>query len=119
MVMLHCTQLYKILTEDDWAKAQELGYTRTALDEGDGFVHLSDRGQIAETLALHYNGIYGVQLLEFVQETLTGRLVWEDSRGGQKFPHLYSKLFIKEAVRSWTLSLNTDGTPQLPQDIDG
>lgn len=117
--MLHRTQLFKILTQDDWANAQKVGYTQTALDEADGFVHLSDRGQIAETLALHYNGIDGVQLLEFIQETLTGRLVWEQSRGGQKFPHLYSNLFIKESVRSWTLSLNTEGTPQLPQDIDG
>lgn len=118
MVMLQRTRLYKILTRKDWARAQQLGFTQTVLDEGDGFVHLSGRGQVAETLCLHYRRVKATQLLEFVEETLTGRLVWEPSRGGQSFPHLYGKLFISESVRNWTLDLDADGLPQLPKDID-
>ena len=44
MVMLHRTRVYKILSAPDWALAKELGVSRTALDEGDGYVHLSTRG---------------------------------------------------------------------------
>ena len=118
MVMLHQTRLYKILTETDWRLAQEQGFTQTALDDADGYVHLSTRTQVAETLRLHYSGVARTQLLEFVKETMTGRLVWEESRGGEKFPHLYSKLFVRDIQRHWTLICDADGTPQLPADID-
>ena len=53
MVMLQRTRVYKILNAADWQVAEERGVTRTALDEGDGYVHLSTRTQVAETLALH------------------------------------------------------------------
>lgn len=118
MVMLHQTRLYKILTAPDWQLAQAKGYTQTALDDADGYVHLSSRDQVAETLKLHYAGVAETHLLEFIGETLTGRLVWEESRGGAKFPHLYSKLLVREAKRDWVLVCDSDGIPQLPGDID-
>lgn len=118
MVMLHRTFVYKILSAEDWETAQRLGYSQTALDEGDGYVHLSTRGQIAETLSLHYAGREGVHLLEYVEEEMNGVMRWEESRGGQLFPHLYSPLRIAEAKRTWALSLDANGTPCLPDDID-
>lgn len=118
MVMLQRTRVYKILSADDWAVASELGYSQTALDEGDGYVHLSTRDQIGETLQLHYSGAEDVRLLEYVVEEMSGPIRWEESRGGQLFPHLYSTLRIAAAKRVWTLSLGPDGSPELPLDID-
>ena len=118
MVMLQRTFVYKILNPADWQVAEELGYTRTALDEGDGYVHLSTRAQVAETLALHYHGQDSVRLLEYVVEEMGGPVRWEESRGGQLFPHLYSSLRPDAAIRTWTLSLDENGTPILPEDID-
>lgn len=118
MVMLHRTRVYKILSADDWQVAQSLGYTKTALDEGDGYVHLSTRAQVAETLALHYHQQPDVRLLEYVIEELGVPVRWEESRGGQLFPHLYSTLRLDAANRTWTLGLAADGTPALPDNID-
>lgn len=118
MVMLHRTLVYKILNPGDWQLANSLGYTQTALDEGDGYVHLSTRAQVAETLSLHYVNQADVRLLEYVAEEMSGPLRWEESRGGQRFPHLYSSLRIDAAKRTWILSLDADGVPALPDDID-
>ncbi|MHA7900882.1 MAG: DUF952 domain-containing protein [Henriciella sp.] len=118
MVMLQRTRVYKILSQADWDLASDLGYTQTALDEGDGYVHLSTRAQVAETLALHYAGQSDVRLLEYVVEEMSGPIRWEESRGGQLFPHLYARLPIGAAKRVWILSTGSDGTPQLPDDID-
>ena len=118
MVMLHRTRVYKILSAADWEVAQTLGYTKTALDEGDGYVHLSTRDQVAETLQLHYPQSENVRLLEYIVEEMSGPIRWEESRGGQLFPHLYSTLRLDAAKRSWTLALDADGIPILPADID-
>lgn len=118
MVMLQRTLVYKILSTEDWRVAETLGYSQTALDEGDGYVHLSTRAQVAETLSLHYLGQADVRLLEYVAEEMSGPVRWEESRGGQLFPHLYSTLHINAAKRVWILDLGADNVPRLPPDID-
>lgn len=118
MVMLQRTLVYKILNAADWQAANSIGFTQTALDEGDGYVHLSTRAQVAETLSLHYAHQPDVRLLEYVAEEMSGPLRWEESRGGQRFPHLYARLRIDTAKRTWILQLDADGVPMLPVDID-
>ena len=118
MVMLHRTRVYKILSGPDWDIAEPLGYSKTALDEGDGYVHLSTRDQVQETLSLHYPEQKNVRLLEYVVEELALPIRWEESRGGQLFPHLYARLRIDAASRIWTLALDDRGVPALPADID-
>jgi len=108
--------VYKILSEPDWDAAQAKGVSRTALDEGDGYVHLSTQNQVGETLALHYKRADRVRLLEYDTAAL-GDVRWEASRGGQLFPHLYEKLAIALAKRIWVLKLDPDGVPVLPEDL--
>jgi len=112
------TRLYKILSPTDWATASALGYSKTALDEGDGYVHLSTREQVAETLALHYRGQTGVHLLEYIAEHFSGEVRWEESRGGALFPHLYATLRLDAAKRQWVLENGPEGGHLLPGDID-
>jgi uncharacterized protein (DUF952 family) len=111
------TLVYKILSASDWQVASELGYSKTALDEGDGYVHLSTAKQVAETLRLHYAGQAGVQLLEYDLESLGSDIRWEESRGGQLFPHLYGSLFIAKAVRQWALANDESGNPITPEEV--
>ncbi|MEO0882491.1 MAG: DUF952 domain-containing protein [Pseudomonadota bacterium] len=108
--------VYKILSASDWAVAERDGVSRTALDDGDGYVHLSTRAQVGETLALHYKGAERVRLLEFALDIL-GEVRWESSRGGDLFPHLYGDLKIADAARVWTLDLDAGGVPKLPEDL--
>ncbi len=118
MTSLPETRVYKILSATDWAMAQSLGYSKTALDQSDGYVHLSTREQVAETLALHYKAQSGVHLLEYVVEHFGGIVRWEESRGGELFPHLYSTLRIDAAKRHWALETDPQGNPQLPADLN-
>lgn len=110
------THVYKILNAADWARAKTEGVTRTVLDVGDGYVHLSTHSQVGETLALHYAGQADVRLLEYALDSL-GDVRWETSRGGQLFPHLYGVLAIANAQRIWTLTLRGDGVPALPEEL--
>lgn len=110
------TYVYKLLTAVDAAQAEKSGVTATALDEGDGYVHLSTSTQVAETARLHYAGKAGTRLLAFPIAALPP-LKWEESRGGKLFPHLYGALAIEKATSAWTLPLDDDGIPQVPGDL--
>ncbi|MEM6410602.1 MAG: DUF952 domain-containing protein [Pseudomonadota bacterium] len=111
--------VFKILSADDWCVADAEGVSRTALDERDGYVHLSTRDQVGETLALHYARASDVRLLEYSLDAVEvmGPVRWEPSRGGDLFPHLYGALKISEATRTWVLSLDSRGVPRLPEDL--
>lgn len=111
------THVYKILGAPDEARAREYGHTDTDLDARDGYVHLSSKDQVGETLALHYEGQSGVHLYEFVLERLGGNVKWEASRGGALFPHLYGTLRLSEANRHWALDTDASGNPVLPEDL--
>jgi uncharacterized protein (DUF952 family) len=113
--MLIETLVYKILDADDHARAVAAGHTDTDLDARDGYVHLSTAGQVGETLSLHYAGKTGVHLYEFVAERFGGHVKWEESRGGQLFPHLYATLRLAEAKRHWALENDAQGNPVLPE----
>lgn len=113
------TIAYKILGAEDWAVAEKAGYPSTPLDIGDGYVHLSTKAQVGQTLALHYKGASHVRLLEFALADLAGagEVKWEPSRGGDLFPHLYGQLPIASALRFWVLGTGPDGVPILPEDL--
>ena len=113
--MLIETFVYKILSAKDHARAKEFGHTDTDLDARDGYVHLSSKDQVAETLRLHYAGQAGVHLYEFSAEHLGGDIKWEESRGGELFPHLYATLRLTEARRHWALDTDAEGNPLLPE----
>ena len=115
--MMLDTPVYKILSAQDDARAREHGHTDTDLDARDGYVHLSSGDQVAETLRLHYAGQHGVRLYEFSAERLGGNVKWEESRGGDLFPHLYGTLRLSDAQKQWTLETDDDGNPVLPEEI--
>ena len=109
------THVYKLLTGADWQAATGMGVTCTELDEQDGYVHLSTRAQVAETARLYFAGADGVRLLRFAVADLPP-LKWEESRGGQLFPHLYAPLEVSLADAVWQLLPGPDGALRLPED---
>ena len=93
------SRVFKILPEAEWAEAQARGhYAGSALDQADGFVHLSDAAQAGETLRLHFAGQPDLVMVGFEAEDLGPELKWEASRGGALFPHLYAPLPARLAV---------------------
>lgn len=63
-----------------------------AIDLTDGFIHFSTAKQAAETAARHFSGQVDLLLIAVDGAALGDKLVYEPSRGGDLFPHLYAPL---------------------------
>jgi uncharacterized protein (DUF952 family) len=112
--------VYKILTAAQWEEALRLGhYAGSADDERDGFIHLSARDQLAGTAAKHFKGKAGLVLVSLDSSRLGDGLVWEPSRGGALFPHLYTPLDVTAALDVTAMPLGEDGVPVLPTEFYG
>jgi len=85
--------IYKIFRAAEYAEFLDRGETLGApIDLADGYVHMSTRDQVEETVSKHFAGETGLKLLGLEADALGGDLVWEPSRGGALFPHLYRPL---------------------------
>ena len=98
-----------------WRAAQAAGaYWGGPLDLKDGFIHFSTPATLAGTLATHLAGQQGLCLLEVEAAALGDALVWEESRGGIAFPHLYAALDPARVGAVHDLPLGPDGAHVLP-----
>ena len=109
--------IYKIFRAEEWAQLQAEGQTLGApVDLADGYVHFSTATQAAETAAKHFAGVEGLVLLGCETDSMAADLVWEPSRGGALFPHLYRALQMKDVVWSRDLPF-VDGAHRLPEEM--
>jgi len=102
--------IYKIFRASEWAAFQTEGVTDGApIDLADGFIHFSTAEQAVETAAKHFSGESGLMLLALRADALGEALVWEPSRGGALFPHLYRSMRLDEVVWVRPLPLENGG----------
>jgi uncharacterized protein (DUF952 family) len=93
------TPIIKLLRAAEWAVFQADGvFAGSADDLRDGYIHLSTPEQAPMTRAKWFAGEAGVMALTVDAEALAADLKWEESRGGQLFPHLYRPLRLYEVV---------------------
>lgn len=86
---------FKIIDVAEWEASRPTGaYLGSAVDLADGYIHLSTQDQLAETAAKHYAGRTGLVLLTVDLAVLGDTVVWEPSRGGALFPHIYGPLTV-------------------------
>ena len=86
---------YKILTAGQWAAWRGRGeFTGAPIDLDDGYIHLSTAEQVEETAAKHFAGLSDLVLAEVDLDLLGDMVHWEESRGGQLFPHVYGTIPI-------------------------
>ncbi len=105
---------YKIETAEIWAQAAVEGvYRGSALDQADGFIHLSGADTLAETLRLHFNAREGLVLVAVDLTQLGATVIWEASRGGAVFPHVYGPLPVSACAGPVPLAV-VDGVHVLP-----
>ena len=111
--------VYKIATEAAFAPSREAAsFAGMPIDAVDGYMHFSTAAQLAETLRLHFAGQGGLVLLAVPTVALGADLVWEPSRGGALFPHLYGGPLPTAAI-AWEapLSVAADGSCSLPEAV--
>lgn len=108
--------IYKVTPRDLWEQSVESGsFLGAPIDEQDGFIHFSTRDQVQETVRLHFHGQDDLLLVEVPTAPLGGALVWEASRGGALFPHLYGSFDTSLASQVLPLTMRTDGTHEFPE----
>jgi uncharacterized protein (DUF952 family) len=109
--------VYKIATASEWTKATKTGYFIGSPDDcRDGFIHLSSKSQLNGTLEKHFKGKDDLVLIAFEVSSLGRELKWEQSRGGELFPHLYAALPVAVALWQRTLISDENGVPQLDEE---
>ncbi len=110
------TIIFKILTRQQWLEAEIMGVFKGApIDIEDGFIHLSTAAQVQETADKHFSGIDGLVLAAVDANALGDALLYEPSRGGALFPHLYGQLDLKAVRWAKPMPLGADGRHQLAE----
>ncbi len=112
--------VYKVCSAAEWSEPEVArGYTGSADDARDGFIHLSTAAQLAGTLARHFSGsdgrgLPGLVLVSLDPAELGAALKWEPARDGSLFPHLYGALDPNLARRCVPLEVDMDGRHVVP-----
>ncbi len=107
-------RIYKILSCVEWRDAQAAGlFEGSAVDLADGYIHFSTAAQAAETARKHFANQAGLVVLEIEADDLGEGLIWEPSRGGDLFPHLYGPLNPGKVLGEHDAPLGPDGVPVL------
>lgn len=101
---------WKILSVADWKLMLAEGrYEGSPIDLADGYIHLSAADQLEATAAKHYAGQTDLMLVEVDLTVLADDVVWEPSRGGALFPHIYGVLPVSATRNPRPLSVSADG----------
>ena len=100
---------YKLLDRTDWDAACAGACAGSAVDQADGYIHMSTGAQLAATAAKHFAGQSGLVLVTVDLARLGDALKWEPSRGGDLFPHLYAPLPTGAALAERGLSVDGEG----------
>ena len=101
---------FKIIDAAEWRRALAEGvYGGSEVDVADGFIHLSTAEQLAGTAEKHYSGRSDLMLLSVDLSALDDTVVWEPSRGGALFPHIYGPLPSRAVTLARACSVSVDG----------
>lgn len=91
--------IYKIMTAEQWVEFDQTGtFAGAPIDLADGYIHTSTAQQAQETADKHFAAAGGLMLVALDGDTYGNDLVWEVSRGGAKFPHIYGRPMLRSEV---------------------
>ena len=110
--------VYKVCSKDEWDQAiLNQFYSGSNVDNKDGFIHLSTKKQLRETVTKHFRGNKNLIIISFSTEKIQDKLKWEVSRNGDLFPHYCGNLETKFAEKTYNLNLNADGIHEFPENF--
>ena len=106
--------VYKICTKSEWQKIKDKGQLiGLKKDLEDGYIHFSGEDQVEGTLKKFYTNQKDLILLK-VDTLKLDHLLWEQASDGNMFPHLYSALDISNVIDEFEITLNDDGSHNIP-----
>lgn len=108
------TTAYKVLTADQMRALEADAFAGAPVDLADGYIHLSTAEQLTETVDKHFAGQSDLWVAAIDLDALGGAVKWEESRGGQLFPHIYGRMPLEVVVAYSPLQRDDDGAVKLP-----
>ena len=106
---------YKVLTAAEMAALERDGtFAGADVDRADGYIHLSTADQLTETVDKHFAGQADLHVVAVDLGSFGASLKWEESRGGQLFPHLYGPLLLETVIAYGPLARDDQGQVKLP-----
>ena len=97
--------IFKIFRVNEWADFQAIGEFKGSPDDlRDGFIHFSSEDYLAGTLMRYFKDESEIVIAKVENENWGEAMIWESSRGGALFPHLYGTLYKQDVKKFWTLS---------------
>jgi uncharacterized protein (DUF952 family) len=108
--------LYHIVAADDWDEASGHGWYAPEGFAAEGFIHLSDLGQLLRPANLLYRGRTDLAVLVIDPDRLTADVVYEPGSHGEDehFPHLYGRLNVEAVVDVVAFPCGESGGFELP-----
>lgn len=107
--------IYKILSRQEYEALERDGrFDGAPVDRRDGYIHFSLAHQVAETARRHFSGREDLMLVAVDPGRLGAALVYEPSRGGDLFPHLYGAFTIGDVLWAEPLPLEA-GVHRFPE----
>lgn len=110
----HPTTAYKVLTADQMRALEADAFEGAPIDLADGYIHLSTEAQLTETVDKHFVGQSDLWLAAIDLDALGNAVKWEESRGGQLFPHIYGRMPLEVVVAYGPLVRDDMGMVRLP-----
>jgi uncharacterized protein (DUF952 family) len=105
---------YKVLTADQMRALEADAFEGAPIDLADGYIHLSTRDQLTETVDRHFAGQSDLWVAAIDLDALGDSVRWEESRGGALFPHIYGGMPLEVVIAYGELERDDDGTVKLP-----
>jgi uncharacterized protein (DUF952 family) len=105
---------YKVLTADQMAALEAGSFAGAPIDLADGYIHLSTRNQLTETVDKHFAGQSGLWVAAVDLDAHGDAIRWEVSRGDAEFPHLYGRLTLETVIAYSPLERDEAGAVRLP-----
>lgn len=108
--------ILKILRASEWNALRGAGrFEGSADDLRDGFIHFSSLSQVVGTAAKHFRDEPDLTLVACEESAFGDALRWEVSRNGERFPHLYAALDLRDVSWAEPFDLGPDGVHILPE----
>jgi len=108
------TTAYKVLTAQQMRELETDTFKGAAVDLADGYIHLSTSAQLTETVDKHFAGQSDLWVAAIDLEALGDTVRWEESRGGQLFPHIYGAMPLEVVFAYSPLERDEQGNVRLP-----
>ena len=92
--------VYRVLDLEEWLNFKKKKvFIGNDLDQRSGYIHLSQKDQLRKTIDIYFKK-KKIVILKIRTKNLKQKLLWETSREGEKFPHLYDKLTLESVVKA-------------------